>query len=269
VEDLVRANPGELTGKVAVYVSYSWTAEERVPVLEDLAAACRSEGLEFQRDTERLKHGDLIRTFMDEIGAAGNIVPVFSREYFQSEYCMYELLQVWKSGGFHQRIHPVRLGDIRLDDVDTQLEFIDYWRDKAADLRAKLIGRDAAVTIELQRRNIVYADIYRHINELMAFVSNMNILPLDSLRQDRLRPLLERINPFGKMVPNPTFAIRASGRANPMSFRGVDSQGRHYSEFAEAEFWTSPKRRIGGGGCWGKVSFSCCSSSCWSASGWV
>ena len=68
---------------------------------------------------------------------------------------------------------------------------------------------------------------------------------------------------------NPTFAIRASGRANPLSFRGVDSQGRHYSEFAEAEFWTSPKRRIGGGGCWGKVSFSCCSSSCWSASGWV
>lgn len=48
---------------------------------------------------------------------------------------------------------------------------------------------------------------------------------------------------------NPTFAIRASGLANPLSFRGVDSQGRHYSEFAEAEFWTSPKRRICGGGC--------------------
>ena len=78
--------------KTSVYVSYSWSAEEQTPILDVLGKSCRDYGLDFRRDSERLQYGDLIKTFMDEIGNAGNIIPVFSRNYFESEYCMYELL---------------------------------------------------------------------------------------------------------------------------------------------------------------------------------
>lgn len=185
----------------SVYVSYSWTADNETPVVDVLAECCKAHGLDFRRDRERLKHGDLIRVFMDEIAAGDNIVPVFSRHYFESEYCMYELLEVWKKGNFHQRIHPISLGDMRLDDVNLQLELVNYWKARTDELRAKLKKHDAAITIPLQQRNIVYADIYRHINELMTFASNMNILPLDGLLQTDFQPLIKRIRPQSATVP--------------------------------------------------------------------
>jgi hypothetical protein len=208
----------------SVYVSYSRTAEKQTPVVDSLSESCRAHRLDFRRDKERLKHGNLIRAFMDEIGSSGNIVPIFSRCYFESEYCMYELLQVWKAGNFHQRIHPVSLGDIRLDDVKVQLDLVDYWKKKTEDLQEELNKRDLANTIPLQTRRIVYADIYRHINELMAFVSNMNILPLDTLRQQNFAPLLERIKPS---QPQGKTAIPQRKRAPDRDFRqkiGVEIQ---------------------------------------------
>jgi len=178
-----------------IYVSYSWSAENKTPIMALLEKACNAYGLGVVRDAERLKYGDSIRVFMDEISNSGNIILVFSRNYFVSEYCMYELLQVWKNGSFHARIYPISLGDIRLDDIDVQISLIDHWERRTKELKEKLKGRDSANTMPLQERNIGYADIYRHINELMAFVSNMNILPLDDLRRQNFLPLLNRIRP--------------------------------------------------------------------------
>ncbi len=179
----------------SVYVSYSWSAEKQNPVVDALSESCRDYGLDFRRDIERLNYGNLIRAFMDEIGSAGNIIPVFSRNYFESEYCMYELLQVWKNGEFHKRIHPIALGDIRLDDEDFQLALIDYWGGKTKELRDKLNGRDPATTQPLQERNTRYAAIYADCNDLIDFVSNMNLLTLETLRQQNFLPLLNRIQP--------------------------------------------------------------------------
>jgi len=179
----------------SVYVSYSWSAEKQNPVVDALSESCRDYGLDFRRDIERLNYGNLIRAFMDEIGSAGNIIPVFSRNYFESEYCMYELLQVWKNGEFHKRIHPIALGDIRLDDEDFQLALIDYWGGKTKELRDKLNGRDPATTQPLQERNTRYAAIYADCNDLIDFVSNMNLLTLATLRQQNFLPLLNRIQP--------------------------------------------------------------------------
>ena len=179
----------------SVYVSYSRSADKETPIVDLLGESCRAYGLDFLRDSERIKYGDLIRSFMDEIGSAGNIIPVFSRKYFESEYCMYELLQVWKNGSFHSRIHPINLGEIRLDDEDFQFSLIDYWEGKTKSLREKLYGRDPGNTRRLQERNTRYAEIYASINDLVDFVSNMNILPLESLQQQNFLALINRIQP--------------------------------------------------------------------------
>ena len=180
----------------SVYVSYSWSADKETPIVDLLGESCRGYGLDFRRDIERIKYGDLIRSFMDEIGSAGNIIPVFSRKYFESEYCMYELLQIKQNGKFHSRIHPINLGDIRLDDEDLQLSLIDYWREKTESLREKLYSRDPASTRRLQERNTRRnAEIYASIDELMDYISDMYILPLESLQQQNFLPLLQRIQP--------------------------------------------------------------------------
>ena len=95
------------------------------------------------------------------------------------------------------------MGDIRLDDEDLQLFFIDHWGQKAKQLREKLNGRDPATTRRLQQRNIRYADIYANVDRLMEFVSNMNILPLESLRQQNFLPLLHRIQAPRQLETSP------------------------------------------------------------------
>jgi hypothetical protein len=68
---------------------------------------------------------------------------------------------------------------------------------------------------------------------------------------------------------SPTFAIRAFGRANPLIFLIVGSEGRHYKEVMAAPATDGVAERIRGGGCWGKASFKRCNNSCWSGLGWV
>lgn len=192
--------------KECVDVSYNWGADENTPVVDALGEAIRNHGLDFRRDKEQLKYGDLIQRFMDELGSSGNVVPVFSRAYFESEYCMYELLKVWKTGNFHKRIQPVVVGDIRLDDVDTQVELIELWANRTKALRKKLKKLDPASSVPLQARSVVYADIYKNINDLMSFVADMNVLSLEALRQENFLPLLERIKPSkpGGTPPRPS-----------------------------------------------------------------
>ncbi|MDQ5770626.1 toll/interleukin-1 receptor domain-containing protein [Thiothrix subterranea] len=179
----------------SVYVSYSWTAErETTPLVDELACACAEAEIDFLFDKKCLKHGDLIRSFMDELSSNGNIIPIFSQSYFESDYCMYELLSILKNGSFQHRIHPVRLDDIkRIDDPMFHLSIIGYWKNKVMMLESKLSEHDVGVTIELQRIRVVYAEIYRHSGELLSFISDMVILPLSQLRLQKFKPIIDRI----------------------------------------------------------------------------
>lgn len=179
----------------SVYVSYSWTTEKEVPLVDELGKACIAHGLDFRCDKDRLQHGDLIRNFMDELGSSANIIPLFSLSYFKSEYCMYELLQIWKNGDFQRRVHPIWM-DIgqRVDDVDLQLDIMSFWQKKTKSLERKLEKHDVGIAIQLQKRRVVYAEIYHQTGDLLDFVSNMLITPIDELKKQKFSPIFDRIN---------------------------------------------------------------------------
>jgi hypothetical protein len=202
------ANMSELGD--GVYVSYSWSAEKDQPLAMEIGEALRAAGLDFHRDEERIGYGDSIKKFMDELGAAGNIVALLSPAYFLSEYCMYELLSVWKNGNFSSRLHPIRLETLALDDADFQLEIIGCWKNKAEELRAKLASHDPAATLDLKKREVVCAEIYKEIGEVMAFLAGINSLSLQILRAQQFLPLIERIRPSPKTVPYVNLANRTN-----------------------------------------------------------
>jgi hypothetical protein len=133
---------------------------------------------------------------MDELGNNDDIILIFSLPYFKSRYCMYELLQIWKKGNVQQRVHPILIGELCLDDADFQLGVIKHWEYEAQSLQEKLNGYNSGSTIALRRRQVVFSEISHEVGNLLDFVSNMRFLSSDELRHQEFKPLLERISPI-------------------------------------------------------------------------
>jgi hypothetical protein len=180
----------------SVYVSYSRKVDEITPLVDELGEICVAYGLDFRIDKNRIKYGDLISSFMDELGNNDDIILIFSLPYFKSRYCMYELLQIWKKGNVQQRVHPILIGELCLDDADFQLGVIKHWEYEAQSLQEKLNGYNSGSTIALRRRQVVFSEISHEVGNLLDFVSNMRFLSSDELRHQEFKPLLERISPI-------------------------------------------------------------------------
>lgn len=179
-----------------VYVSYSWSVEKETGIVDKLAELHAMRDIEFIRDNDQLKYGELISQFMDNLSSADHVITVFSRKYFESEYCMYELLKIYHRGDFHTRIHPVLADDLVLSDVNIQIEYIEYWKNLVFTTKKKIKNLEATVAIPLTERLKIYEDIYREINKLMSFAGDMKITPLAELEKKNYSPLLDRIKPI-------------------------------------------------------------------------
>jgi hypothetical protein len=176
-------------------VSYSWKADKQTPVVDELGKQIARHGLEFHRDTERIKYGESIKRFMDELGAADSVIPVLSEPYFRSEFCMYELLQVWNKGDFGTRVHPIALPGFELGAWRTHFDLIKFWDNESEELKRALAGLPTSQTFELNRRLADIGKFSAHIGELLAFLAGLYITPLDLLREQKYAPLLKRIKP--------------------------------------------------------------------------
>ena len=65
---------------------------------------------------------------LQRLGRGRIVVAVISDKYLKSPYCMYELLEVWRSGGFQERLFPVMLPDARIHRLTDQLDYVAFWQ---------------------------------------------------------------------------------------------------------------------------------------------
>lgn len=185
---------------IRAFVSYSWEVEKATKIVDNLDLLCKQRGIELIRDQTEMKHGQLISRFMAELSRADQVIVVFSQQYFESEYCMVELLKIYQRGDFHNRVHPVLADSIALSDINTQLTFVDYWKRLANTTDAKLADKNSTAIIPITERLKIYEDISREINTLMSFSGDMKITLLDELKQQDYAPLLDRIRPVDHPV---------------------------------------------------------------------
>ncbi|MBK8815873.1 MAG: toll/interleukin-1 receptor domain-containing protein [Methylococcaceae bacterium] len=175
------------------FVSYSWATEHETGIVETLGALCTQRGIYLIRDNQALQHGQLINQFMDELSKGDHVITVFSKPYFQSKWCMYELLKIYQRGEFEQRTHPVIADDCDLQNQSYRLEIVKFWNSQYETAKSALAGIDPAVVVEEQKRVNLYRDIYQNINELVNFAANRVTTPLVTLKQQDYAPLLDRI----------------------------------------------------------------------------
>ena len=187
--------------EVNVFVSYSWRVEGETGIVAELEKHCPPRSIRLLRDNNEIRHGELIREFMDKLTGGEHVITIFSKPYFQSVWCMYELLRTWQKGDFQQRTHPIIADDCDLQDMAYRIGVVDYWVAEHAKIRKLLEGRDPALFVDEYEKANIIRDISQNASKLMNFAAGRLTTPLVELRARDYAPLLDGIQ--AKQVSTP------------------------------------------------------------------
>jgi tetratricopeptide (TPR) repeat protein len=169
-----------------IYVSYAWGEDStpegrrREKIVDGLCEAVRASGREIGRDKERLRGGDSIERFAQEISKAERIVAVVSAKSLQSDFCMaHELFRAYRRCDFQRSEFQEKVIALVMDDAKpflkdhlSVLSLADDWNDKFKKLKEKLHG------IDPNRRN---HDLWVFVDLVEAMVERLPGM-LDALR---------------------------------------------------------------------------------------
>lgn len=130
-------NSTQPPAKPKVYFSYAWgdddeEGESREEIVNQMYKALKKDGFEVGRDKMSMEYGDRISLFMKELSEGDLIIVFMSDKYLKSRFCMTELCDIYlqstqEPAKFAQKILPVRVENIKLDDPDVLLDYLDYW----------------------------------------------------------------------------------------------------------------------------------------------
>ena len=130
---------------------------------------------------------------MDELTKGDHVITVFSKPYFESKWCMYELLRIYQRGDFQQRTHPVIADDCNLQDRKYRLGLIKYWQAQHDNVKDDIQDLDQALVVDEINDRKLFRDFYQNINELLNFAAGRLTTPLAELQKQNYTQLLDCI----------------------------------------------------------------------------
>jgi hypothetical protein len=206
-----------------VYASYAWKVEDQTRILDKLEAACRP-AIKLMRDKNELRYRESIRTYMDELAAGDAIVLVLSDAYFKSQYCMYELCEIYQRKDFLRRVFPIVVKGTHFHKAKERIPYISHWEQEAAALDAELKSirtgnMSSASLVEMKE----YESFARMIDELLSVLGDMNALTQDIHVGSDFAALLEQM---GKpSPPNPLSRPAGEGEKEIQFTQAFSRQG--------------------------------------------
>jgi hypothetical protein len=156
-----------------VYVSYAWTDESNA-LVDRLQKALEDHGIRLLRDREEVRYKDSIRDFMRKLGQGKAVVTVISDKFLKSEYCMFEMLEIEKTGTLRNRIFPIVLPDANIYEATGRVGYARYWQEKYQQLDADLKTLHSDNLKNLQEDVTNYADISRMFDNIAGTSRDMN-----------------------------------------------------------------------------------------------
>lgn len=221
-----------------VYVSYAWGGDSE-KVVDEVEAALKSRGIPFVRDKAELGYKGRIREFMQEIGRGHAVVVVLSDKYLRSPNCMYELVEITRSGDVHERIFPVVLPDADIYDMARRIDYRLHWKKKLDELNAK--GAEAGMDnmANAPEQATLYDRYKDRVMELADLFGNMNALTPSMHASSGYKHLIAAIEEWMRKapavgVPGASTAATASSAAGTAAARPGTSAPAAFTAAAPA-----------------------------------
>jgi internalin A len=192
--------PPPATAQKPVYISYAWGDDTpdgklRGELVERLYESLKADRYDVRRDKADMRYKDSISQFMEELGSAPCVVAVISDKYLRSRYCMYELYRVWTNLQFRERLCPIVLPDAKLDGFAGRVEWVRFWQDQEAEADAALakLRREHTAPLGLLTDYDHIRRVAQHADEILSFVSDMNTLTPELLKESDFASLKRAI----------------------------------------------------------------------------
>ncbi|MDV3353897.1 toll/interleukin-1 receptor domain-containing protein [Leptothoe sp. LEGE 181152] len=169
--------PKDLNPRNEVYISYARNGASG-QVADKIFEMIKDENINIIRDSEELRYKDSLKSFMRRIGQGKCIVAIISRDYLRSRYCMFELNEIANNRKVKERIVPIIFEDSNIYDPIAILEYVEYWEEKARELKEKIKTVDIANTIGIRDDIDLYSMTCRNISQLINILRDFIVQPV-------------------------------------------------------------------------------------------
>ncbi len=179
--------------KPAIYISHAWGGKSE-EIVGKIMKKFSSEGIEITMDKKDLGYRQSINDFMLNLGAADAIIIVVSNKYLHSEYCMFELLQIYKNKNILDRIFPVVLDEVSIAKSTDRLDLVKFWETQTNELENKIRALDSISNIEGITDDLnLYKSIRNNIAHLTAILKDINTLNITLHQQSDFDELFKAV----------------------------------------------------------------------------
>lgn len=174
-----------------VFISY-FKNENSEKIISELCKTLSNRGIERIYDRNSLEYKANIIEFIEKLGEGNKIIIVLSDDYLKSEECMFEILEIRKSGNVWERIFPIILNDAKIFDELEIVDYIIFWENKIESLNKKIkeikniTGIEKIITLINK-----YSDIRRFIDEIIEIFRNMNTLNEKQIKLSGFDPIIK------------------------------------------------------------------------------
>lgn len=177
-----------------IYISHAWGGESEDIVREVVRVFDRA-GLPVIYDKKDLGYRHSIQQFMVNLGQADIIIIVVSNKYLHSEYCMFELLQIYDNNRELDRIFPIVLEEVQIAKSTQRLELVKYWEQETRQLELKIRELESIANIEGISDDLnLYQTIRNRIARLTAILKDINTLNIQIHRKSDYADLLAAVS---------------------------------------------------------------------------
>lgn len=192
-----------------IYVSYAWGEDsteegrEREEVVNRLCEVVRLNKCEIGRDKERMRSGDSIERFAQEISKAKCIIAVVSEKSLYSEFCMaHELFRAYRRCDYQRREFQEKVIALIMDDAKPLLQdqlalvkLAEHWNSKLVKLKEGLQSVDPR---RLDHDMWVFVDLLedmvpRLTGMMKALADSLMVSRFDDLVKDGFKELIRRL----------------------------------------------------------------------------
>jgi len=160
----------------SIYISHAWggISDE---ILAQLVPKLEAENIAFILDKRDLAYKGSIHDFMVKLGKADMVIIILSNKYLKSEYCMFELIQIYRNQNLNERIFPIVLDEVKISSSSDRLEFVKYWEGQLMDLQNKVKELNSLSYIEGITEDLnLYSEIRNNIARLTGILRDLNTL---------------------------------------------------------------------------------------------